>query len=134
MLVTGQMKWQRPCTSLADRSYVIGTMVTQSPRSGATPTHRIVLGVQLDDRAFARSSLTAGLVFMALAVLFGLLHRYLAIDYMCTLVEMKRAGAARFDDWRLKASTFAILVAPLSLLAGASLLFIAVAQVLGANY
>jgi hypothetical protein len=78
-----------------------------------------------------RYQLMAGLAFMAMAVLFGLLHRYCAIDFMCTLVEERRRFKHRDKGWRLRASSAAIWAAPLCLLLGAASLFWSFFNVLG---
>jgi hypothetical protein len=79
----------------------------------------------------ASSSLAVSLVFMGLAVFCGLAHRYCAIDFMSELLNMKRKGKESFRNWRLAASYFFIVAAPLSLLLGACSLFVAVFRVLG---
>lgn len=79
----------------------------------------------------AASSFSWGLTFMAAAVLFGLSHRYCAIDFMCTLVENRRRGVtAEHSPLLLKASTVSIFAAPICLLLGAILLFRAVFKIL----
>ncbi len=74
--------------------------------------------------------LFASFLFMALAVFFGLCHRYCAIDFMATLVERRRKGGSMSGDWRVVASSASIWAAPFCLFFGASLLFIAVFKVL----
>ena len=75
--------------------------------------------------------LISSLAFMALATLFGLCHRYCAIDFMCTLIEMRRKGGSMRGDWRTWGSSVSIFAAPLCLLLGAIFLFVAIAKVLG---
>jgi hypothetical protein len=67
-----------------------------------------------------------GLFCMAMAVVLGLAHRYFAIDYMTTMIEHLRKGYDDLSDWRLAASTFLIVAAPLFLAAGTCLIFFAV--------
>ena len=74
--------------------------------------------------------LFASFLFMALAVFFGLFHRYCAIDFMATLVERRRKGGSMSGDWRVGAASASIWVAPFCLFFGASLLFITVFKVL----
>ena len=71
-----------------------------------------------------RSWLIAALVFMALAVSLGLMHRYVATDFMSTYIEKKREGKNMKGDWRILWSKILIFAAPLCLLIGTSLLFI----------
>lgn len=75
-------------------------------------------------------SLGFGFTFMAAAVMFGLAHRYCAIDFMATYIENRRKGRSFRGDWRLPASTFTIGASALSLALGASCLLLAVYQVI----
>lgn len=77
-----------------------------------------------------RTSLMAGLMLMALAILSGLAHRYCAIAFMARLVEKQRNGGNMRGDWRTLASSISIFLAPLFLSFGAAFLFCAVYQVL----
>ena len=75
--------------------------------------------------------LFGSLAFMTFAVLFGLCHRYCAIDLMCVLVEKRRKGESMRGDWRTWASSISIFAAPFCLTVGAALLFVAFFKVLG---
>lgn len=77
-----------------------------------------------------RTWLVAGLILMALAILFGLVHRYCAIAFMASLVEKRRDSGKMRGDWRTWASSISIFLAPLFLCGGAALLFVAVYRIL----
>jgi len=94
--------------------------------AGEHPTREALVKVV----APARGTLVAGLCFMAAAVLFGLAHRYLAVDFMATHVYNKREGKSS-KDWRLPAASLAILAAPACLLIGSVLLFVSIYKVIG---
>ncbi len=102
----------------------------------------------------AHFSLSLGLIFMAVAVCFGLVHRYFAVDFMSDYIERERKKAqlsvlpttnnqnttnaitekiAELDEscrTDLEICTFAIKAAPICLLFGAGFLFYAVSQIL----
>jgi hypothetical protein len=63
-----------------------------------------------------------GLFLLFAAVLFGLIHRYVATDYMTTYIEFLRGKGNKGLDVRLKISRVAIGAAPLCLALGALLL------------
>jgi hypothetical protein len=75
--------------------------------------------------ALTLCALKWALAFMTAAVLLGLAHRYLAIDLMQTLVENERKGLHSSKDWRFKASTYTIVLAPIFLAVGIASLFVA---------
>jgi hypothetical protein len=77
----------------------------------------------------ARCSVTVGFSFMAVAVFFGLAHRYCAVDFMATYIDNARDAKSSKGDWRLAASSFAIWAAPFCLVVGAAMLFKAVFQI-----
>jgi len=73
-------------------------------------------------------SLYAGFFCMAMAVLFGLGHRYFAADYMTTLIE-KRRGKNLANKRLLKIATGCIALAPAFLFLGSGCLLWAVLRV-----
>jgi|SRR5882724_3013049 len=77
----------------------------------------------------AQCSLSIGFSFMAIAVFLGLAHRYCAIDFMTTYIDNTRDSKGSKGDWRLVASTIAILAAPTCLVIGAGFLFRAILQI-----
>ena len=77
--------------------------------------------------------LVASLLFMAFAVLFGLSHRYCAIAFMAALVEKRRKCGSMAGDWRTWTSSISIFFAPICLLTGTSLLFVAMFKILGGS-
>lgn len=80
-----------------------------------------------------QSWLIGGLVMMSLAVFFGLLHRFLAIDFMFELVSCRRKGGSMAGSWRTWASDWVLALAPICLFLGAISLFIAIFKVLGGS-
>ena len=95
--------------------------------SGENPTPRAFASLIEPGREW----LIASLAFMTLSVFFGLCHRYCAIDFMFALVDNQRKGKSMREDWRPRASSVSIFAAPICLLAGAALLFVALVKVLG---
>lgn len=79
------------------------------------------------------NSMAISFIFMALAIFFGLFHRYLAIDFMATLVEKRRKDEGMRGDWRTWASTISIVAAPFFLAVGAAFLLVAVFQILSGS-
>jgi len=77
-------------------------------------------------------TLAFGLVFMSLAIVFGFAHRYFAMDFMSNLIETYRGKDRKTELEVLKWLNLAtIILAPISLVIGASCMFVALFRILG---